>query len=68
MTPLNAQANYDVQSMAARNPLTLLTTARCIDEFCYRFNRLKYPENIFHNLIKKMIGTGPLYLQKSQIV
>jgi hypothetical protein len=41
---------------------------RYIDEFCYRFNRLKYPHNIFHNLIKTMIGNPPVYLQKSWIV
>lgn len=41
---------------------------RYIDEFCYRFNRLKYPDNMFHNLVKTMIGNGPLYLQKSWIV
>jgi len=41
---------------------------RYIDEFCYRFNRLKHPDNMFHNLIKTMIGNGPLYLQKSWII
>ena len=38
---------------------------RYIDEFCYRFNRLKYPDIMFHNLIKTMIATEPIYLQKS---
>jgi ISXO2-like transposase domain len=36
-----------------------------IDEFCYRFNRLKYPDHMFHNLVKTMIATEPIYLQKS---
>ena len=40
---------------------------RYIDAFCYRFNRLKYPENMFHNLIKKMIATPPIYSQKSWV-
>lgn len=39
-----------------------------LDEFCYRFNRLKYPHNMFHNLIKAMVGSVPLTLQKSWIV
>lgn len=38
---------------------------RYIDEFCYRFNRLKYPDSMFHNLVKTMIATQPIYLQKS---
>jgi len=38
---------------------------RYIDEFCYRFNRLKYPNNMFHNFVKMMIGSRPLYFQKS---
>lgn len=41
---------------------------RYIDEFCYRFNRLKYPNNTFHNLIKTMITTPPLYLKNSWVV
>ncbi|WP_408733654.1 transposase [Mucilaginibacter sp.] len=41
---------------------------RYFDEFCYRFNRLKYLDNMFHNLVKTMIGNGPIYLQKSWIV
>lgn len=40
---------------------------RYIDEFCYRFNRLKYPSNLFHNLIKAMIDEQPIYSQKSWI-
>lgn len=35
-----------------------------LNEFCYRFNRLKYPDTVFHNLIKKMVGEVPLNLQK----
>lgn len=40
---------------------------RYIDEFCYRFNRLKYPGSIFHNLLKTMIDNEPIYLQKSWV-
>jgi hypothetical protein len=40
---------------------------RYIDEFCYRFNRLKYPDSMFHDLIKRMIATEPIYLQKSWV-
>lgn len=38
---------------------------RYLDEFCYRFNRLKYPDNLFHNLIKAMVWNVPLIWQKS---
>ena len=41
---------------------------RYIDEFCYRYNCLKYPETLFHNVVKTMIGAAPLYLQKSWII
>lgn len=41
---------------------------RYLDEFCYRFNRLKYPETMFHNLVKAMMGHGPLTLQKSWMI
>lgn len=37
---------------------------RYLDEFCYRFNRIKYPENSFQNLIKAMIWNVPLNSQK----
>lgn len=37
---------------------------RYLDEFCYRFNRLKYPTTMFHNLIKTMVGEPPITLQK----
>lgn len=41
---------------------------RYLDEFCYRFNRLKYPDSMFHNLVKAMVRCVPLTLQKSWIV
>lgn len=37
---------------------------RYLDEFCYRFNRLKYPDNMFQNLIKTMVRNVPLNSQK----
>jgi hypothetical protein len=37
-----------------------------LDEFCYRFNRLKYPGTLFHNLIERMVFTQPLFYQKYQ--
>lgn len=40
---------------------------RYIDEFCYRFNRLKYPDSMFHSLVKTMIASQPIYLQKSWV-
>jgi hypothetical protein len=33
------------------------------DEFCYRFNRLKYPGSIFHILIKAMVSNVPITSQ-----
>jgi len=41
---------------------------RYLDEFCYRFNRLKYPDSMFNNIIKTMIAKEPIYLQKSWVV
>lgn len=38
---------------------------RYLDEFCYRFNRLKYPDSLFHNLIKAMVRNAPLNSQIS---
>ena len=37
-----------------------------LDEFCYRFNRLKYPDTLFHRLIERMVFTQPLFYQKCQ--
>lgn len=37
---------------------------RYLDEFCYRFNRLKYPKRGFHNLITAMVRNVPLNSQK----
>jgi len=33
---------------------------RYLDEFCYRFNRLKYPQTLFHNLIERMVFAVPI--------
>ena len=30
-----------------------------LNEFCYRFNRLKHPNTIFHNLIVRMVNHQP---------
>lgn len=38
---------------------------RYLDEFCYRFNRHKHPENLFHNLITAMVRNVPLNSQKA---
>ncbi|WP_416182870.1 transposase [Mucilaginibacter sp. 5C4] len=35
-----------------------------IDEFCYRFNRLKYQDTLFHKLIERMVFTQPSFLSK----
>jgi len=37
-----------------------------IDEFCYRFNRLKYQDTLFHKLIERMVFGQPLFYQKYQ--
>ena len=37
-----------------------------LDEFCYRFNRLKHPETLFHRLIERMVFHQPLFYQKLQ--
>lgn len=41
---------------------------RYLDEFCYRFNRLKYPDSMFHNLIRAMVCNMPITSQKSWMV
>ena len=38
---------------------------RYLDEFCYRFNRLKYPKTVFHNLVERMVVAVPLIYQNS---
>ncbi len=37
-----------------------------IDEFCYRFNRLKNQDSLFHKLIERMVFNQPLFYQKYQ--
>jgi hypothetical protein len=37
-----------------------------IDEFCYRFNRLKYQNTLFHRLIERMVFNQPLFYQNYQ--
>ena len=37
-----------------------------LDEFCYRFNRIKYPETLFHKLVERMVFQQPLFYQKYQ--
>ncbi|HEY8782525.1 MAG TPA: IS1595 family transposase [Mucilaginibacter sp.] len=37
-----------------------------IDEFCYRFNRLKHQDTLFHRLIERMVFVQPLFYQKYQ--
>ena len=37
-----------------------------LNEFCYRFNRLRYPDTVFHKLIERMVFTQPLFYQKYQ--
>jgi len=39
---------------------------RYVDEFCYKFNRLKYPDTLFHKLIERMVFTQPLYFPNYQ--
>jgi len=39
---------------------------RYFREFCYRINRSRMKETIFHNLVKRMVGGGRLY--RKQIV
>ncbi len=34
-----------------------------LDEYCYRFNRSFMKENIFENLIKRMIAAEPCYIK-----
>lgn len=36
-----------------------------LNEYCYRFNRLKHTKNIFHNLIKRMIIAPPIIFQRT---
>lgn len=38
-----------------------------LNEFNYRFNRLKYPRTIFHNLIIKMMEHQPTIYQKIKL-
>jgi len=35
-----------------------------IDEFSYRFNRLKYQDTLFNRLIERMVFSQPLFYQK----
>jgi hypothetical protein len=35
-----------------------------LDEFCYRFNRIKHPDTLFHRLIERMVFHQPLFYQK----
>ena len=37
-----------------------------LDEFCYRFNRLKHPDTLFHSLIERMVFHQPLFYQNLQ--
>jgi hypothetical protein len=37
-----------------------------LDEFCYRFNRIKHPDTLFHRLIERMVFHQPLFYQKLQ--
>lgn len=38
---------------------------RYLDEFCYRFNRLKYPETLFHKLVERMTFAVPIIYQNN---
>lgn len=38
---------------------------RYLDEFCYRFNRLKYPHTLFHNLVERMVFAVPITFQNN---
>jgi hypothetical protein len=36
-----------------------------LNEYCYKFNRLKYPDKMFHNLIVIMVANPPMsFLEK----
>lgn len=35
-----------------------------LDEYCYKFNRLKYPDKMFHNLIASMVVNPPMSFLK----
>lgn len=37
-----------------------------LNEFCYRFNRLKHPHTLFHRLIERMVFHQPLFYQNYQ--
>ena len=39
---------------------------RYLDQFCYRFNRLKYTQTLFHKLIERMVFCPPLIHQYSR--
>ena len=39
---------------------------RYLDQFCYRLNRLKYPQTIFHKLMERMVFCPPLIPQFSR--
>ena len=38
-----------------------------LDEFCYRFNRLRHIDTIFNNLIVRMVNTNPVPLKQLKI-
>ncbi len=37
---------------------------RYLDEFCYRINRSQMKDNIFNNLLRRMVSTDKIYQQK----
>lgn len=37
-----------------------------LNEYCFKFNRLKYPEKMFHNLVVDMVGRPPVNFFKKQ--
>jgi transposase-like protein len=36
-----------------------------LNEYCYRFNRLKHPSSLFHKLIERMIDRPPIIFQRT---